>query len=134
GFRKVTGVDGTVSSEATVAFDQIQYFHHEGNFSYTTNNPIASGFRLNPYPIVRDGVTLPAYSTAVVVDQTYVYSGSTGSSGTRYNDLSKRVYLYNLGTAVGDGSADPTFGVFTSLASKEDMALAIGYSTTDALR
>jgi len=105
--RRITNIDGTQEVTQLVASSEWTSFLRAGNPNASGGQPIAAGFLLNPVAV--GGA--PAYSSIVVTD------GNTAVtvSGTRRNDLTQRLYAYNL-----------TTGSFSSLVTQAELVTAAG--------
>lgn len=107
--RRIENVGGTQVVTTMVAQTAWQLFLRGGDPNNTGGQPTAHGLLLNPAPVGGR----PAYSFAVISDgNTQVKSGTLPR-----NDLTQRLYTYNLGTGTN---------TFASLATQQAFATAAG--------
>ncbi len=107
--RRIANVDGTQVVTQMVAQSAWTTFLKNGDPNNGGGQPLPNGLLLNPVAI---GSAAP-YTIAVVSDG----ASATTVSGTRRNDLTQKIYTYNLGTGTG---------AFASLVTQAEMATAAG--------
>jgi len=107
--RRIANVDGTQVVTQMVAQSAWTTFLKNGDPNNGGGQPLPNGLLLNPLAI---GASAP-YTLAVVSDG----AAATTVSGSRRNDLTQKIYTYNLGT----GTA-----AFASLVTQAEMAAAAG--------
>ena len=107
--RRIANVDGTQVVTQMVALSAWTTFLKNGDPNNGGGQPLPNGLLLNPVAI---GSATP-YTVAVVSDG----AAATTVSGTRRNDLTQKIYTYNLGTGTG---------AFASLVTQAEMATAAG--------
>lgn len=107
--RRIANVDGTQVVTQMVAQSAWTTFLKNGDPNNGGGQPLPNGLLLNPVAI---GSAAP-YTVAVVSDG----AAATTVSGTRRNDLTQKIYTYNLGTGTG---------AFASLVTQAEMATAAG--------
>lgn len=107
--RRIANVDGTQVVTQMVAQSAWTTFLKNGDPNNGGGQPLPNGLLLNPVAI---GSATP-YTVAVVSDG----AAATTVSGTRRNDLTQKIYTYNLGTGTG---------AFASLVTQAEMATAAG--------
>lgn len=107
--RRIANVDGTQVVTQMVALSAWTTFLKNGDPNNGGGQPLPNGLLLNPVAI---GSAAP-YTVAVVSDG----AAATTVSGTRRNDLTQKIYTYNLGTGTG---------AFASLVTQAEMATAAG--------
>jgi hypothetical protein len=107
--RRIANVDGTHVVTQMVAQSAWTTFLKNGDPNNGGGQPLPNGLLLNPVAI---GSAAP-YTVAVVSDG----AAATTVSGTRRNDLTQKIYTYNLGAGTG---------AFASLVTQAEMATAAG--------
>ena len=107
--RRIANVDGTQVVTQMVALSAWTTFLKNGDPNNGGGQPLPNGLLLNPVAI---GSAAP-YTVAVVSDG----AAATTVLGTRRNDLTQKIYTYNLGTGTG---------AFASLVTQAEMATAAG--------
>lgn len=107
--RRIANVDGTQVVTQMVAQSAWTTFLKNGDPNNGGGQPLPNGLLLNPVAI---GSAAP-YTVAVVSDG----AAATTVLGTRRNDLTQKIYTYNLGTGTG---------AFASLVTQAEMATAAG--------
>lgn len=107
--RRIENVGGTPIVTPMVSQSAWTLFLRNGDPNNGGGQPTPHGFLLNPVPVGNR----PAYSFAVISDG----GGQVTVSGARRNDLTQRLYTYDLGTGTG---------AFTSLATQQAFAAAAG--------
>lgn len=111
--RRIENLGGTQIVTQMVARTAWTLFLNGGNPDATGGQPIPHGFLLNPVAVGNR----PAYSFAVISDG----GGQVTVGGVRRNDLTQRLYTYDLGM----GST-----AFASLATRQAFATAAGLANT----
>jgi hypothetical protein len=121
GVKKITNVSGTQTSAQAISEAQLQLFYRNGNPNLSVSTPLISGMTFNSQPIVIGGSTVPAFGGIWIADINTVSEG-----GTRRNELTQRLYRYNLQDipAGGDGR-----DVLFSLLTKAQLATAAGVAS-----
>jgi len=105
--RRITNVDGAQEVTQLVGLSDWTLFMKGGDANNTGGQPTAAGFLLNPATI--GGA--PAFSRIIVSDG----GGAVSVSGARRNDLTQRLYSYDL-----------VSGSFASLVTQAEFASAAG--------
>lgn len=111
--RRIENVSGTQTVTTMVTQTPWSLFLKGGDPNNTGGSPVPSGLLLNPLPVGGQ----PAYSFAIVSD------GGTQIqvAGTRRNDLTQRLYAYNLGSGTS---------TLTSVATQAAFATAAGLANS----
>jgi hypothetical protein len=107
--RRIENVGGTPLVTPMVSQSAWTLFLKNGDPNNGGGQPSPNGLLLNPVAVGNR----PAYSFAVISDG----GGQVTVSGAARNDLTQRLYTYNLGTGTG---------AFTSLATQQAFASAAG--------
>lgn len=107
--RRIANVGGTQVVTPLAALTEWTLFLKNGDPNNGGGSPVVGGFLLNPVAIGSQ----PAYSLAVISDG----GGAVTVSSGRRNDLTQRLYSYNVATGTGP---------FASLVTQAELASASG--------